>query len=79
MNVGNKVIHDFEIPKMFVNFSKSHYLKLLWPKKGNQNTFGFALKCLLKNINLISSCKSFKSTYCLIVDLTLWPWKWTFK
>ena len=33
MNVGNKVIHGFEIPKMFVNFNKSHYLKLLWPKE----------------------------------------------
>ena len=33
MSVGNKVIHGFEIPKMFVNFNKSHYLKLLWSKE----------------------------------------------
>ena len=32
MNVGNKVFYGFETPKMFVNFNKSHYLELMWPK-----------------------------------------------
>jgi hypothetical protein len=33
MNVGNEVIRGFKIPKMFVNFNNSHYLKLMWPKE----------------------------------------------
>ena len=47
MNVGNKVIHGFEIPKMLtsINLTIQNYCDL---QKGNQNTFGFAVKNLKK-------------------------------
>jgi len=32
----------------YVNFNKSHYIKLLQPKNGKENTYFFALKCLFK-------------------------------
>jgi len=34
MKAGKKVICGLQTPKMFVNFNKSHYKKLLDPKKG---------------------------------------------
>ena len=34
MNVSNTVIYGLLTPKMFVNFHKSHILKLLYPGKG---------------------------------------------
>lgn len=34
MKAGKKVICGLQTPKMFVTFNKSHYQKLLYPKKG---------------------------------------------
>jgi len=34
MKAGKNVICGLQTPKMFVNFNKSHYQKLLYAKKG---------------------------------------------
>ena len=34
MNVAHIAIYGLNTPKMFVSFNKSHYIKLLQPKKG---------------------------------------------
>jgi hypothetical protein len=34
MSVGNEAIYGLKTQKRFVNFNKSHYLKLLYHKKG---------------------------------------------
>jgi len=43
----------------YVNLNKSHYIKLLQPKNGKQNTLFFALKCLFAKFNLILTRISF--------------------
>jgi hypothetical protein len=38
-------------------------------RKGNQNTFAFALKYIFKKISVISSLLSFKCIYCIVIYL----------
>jgi len=46
MNVRNEVIYGILTPNIFAIFNKSHYLQLLYPAKGKQNTFAFEVKRL---------------------------------
>jgi len=57
------------LQKRYVNFNKSHYIKLLQPKNGKQNTLFFALKCLFTKLNLILTRISFKFIYFMFIDL----------
>jgi len=41
------------VQERYVNFNKSHYIKLLQTKNGKQNILFFALKCLFAKVNLI--------------------------
>jgi len=57
------------LQRRYVNFNISHYIKLLQPNNGKQNTFFFALKYLFKKINLILTRIYFKFIYFLVIDL----------